>query len=65
VEINGYKVGVVRSLDFIDVESGRLLVKFSVKKGFKIPKNTVAEIVLFHCRRNESSVRIWQRPWYI
>ena len=45
VEINGYKVGVVRSLDFIDVESGRLLVKFSVKKGFKIPKNTVAEIV--------------------
>jgi len=45
VEINGYKVGVVRSLDFIDALSGRLLVKFSIKKGFKIPKNTVAEIV--------------------
>jgi phospholipid/cholesterol/gamma-HCH transport system substrate-binding protein len=45
VEINGYKVGVVRSLDFIDPLSGRLLVKFSIKKGFKIPKNTVAEIV--------------------
>jgi phospholipid/cholesterol/gamma-HCH transport system substrate-binding protein len=45
VEINGYKVGVVRSLDFIDPVSGRLLVKFSVKKGFKLPKNTVAEIV--------------------
>ena len=45
VEINGYKVGVVRSLDFIDPVSGRLLVIFSVKKGFKLPKNTVAEIV--------------------
>ena len=45
VEINGYKVGVVRSLDFIDPVSGKLLVKFSVKKGFKLPKNTVAEIV--------------------
>jgi phospholipid/cholesterol/gamma-HCH transport system substrate-binding protein len=45
VEINGYKVGVVRSLDFIDAKSGRLLVEFSVKKNFKLPKNTVAEIV--------------------
>jgi len=45
VEINGYKVGVVRSLDFIDATSGRLLVVFSVKKNFKLPKNTVAEIV--------------------
>lgn len=45
VEINGYKVGVVRSLDFIDARSGRLLVEFSVKKNFKLPKNTVAEIV--------------------
>ena len=45
VEINGYKVGVVRSVDFIDAESGRLLVVFSVNKNFKLPKNTVAEIV--------------------
>jgi phospholipid/cholesterol/gamma-HCH transport system substrate-binding protein len=45
VEINGYKVGVVQSIDFIDAESGRLLVEFSVSKGFKIPKNTIAEIV--------------------
>jgi phospholipid/cholesterol/gamma-HCH transport system substrate-binding protein len=45
VEINGYKVGVVRSLDFIDATSGRLLVEFSVNKNFKLPKNTVAEIV--------------------
>jgi phospholipid/cholesterol/gamma-HCH transport system substrate-binding protein len=45
VEVNGYKVGVVRSLDFIDAQSGRLLVVFSVNKNFKLPKNTVAEIV--------------------
>lgn len=38
-------MGVVRSLDFIDATSGRLLVVFSVKKNFKLPKNTVAEIV--------------------
>lgn len=45
VEINGYKVGVVQSIDFIDAESGRLLVAFSVSKDFKLPKNTIAEIV--------------------
>jgi phospholipid/cholesterol/gamma-HCH transport system substrate-binding protein len=45
VEINGYKVGVVQSVDFIDAKSGRLLVVFSVNRNFKLPKNTVAEIV--------------------
>ena len=45
VEVNGFKVGVVRSIDFIDAESGKLLVEFSVNKNFKLPKNTVAEIV--------------------
>jgi len=45
VEINGFKVGVVRSIDFIDEISGRLLVEFSVNKNFKLPKNTFAEIV--------------------
>jgi len=45
VEINGYKVGVVQSIDFINPESGRLLVSFSVSKDFKLPKNTYAEIV--------------------
>jgi phospholipid/cholesterol/gamma-HCH transport system substrate-binding protein len=44
-EVNGFKVGVVRSIDFIDAQSGRLLVEFSVNKNFKLPKNTVAEIV--------------------
>ena len=44
VEINGYKVGIVKKIDFVDAESGRLLVVFSVSKDFKLPKNTVAEI---------------------
>ncbi len=45
VEINGYKVGVVQSIDFLDETSGKLLVTFSVSKDFKLPVNTVAEIV--------------------
>jgi phospholipid/cholesterol/gamma-HCH transport system substrate-binding protein len=45
VEINGYKVGVVHSIEFIDPESGKLLVIFSVSKDFRLPRNTVAEIV--------------------
>jgi len=44
VEINGYKVGVVQSIDFINDKSGRLLIKISVNKSFKLPKNTVSEI---------------------
>jgi phospholipid/cholesterol/gamma-HCH transport system substrate-binding protein len=45
VEINGYKVGVVQSVDFLNPESGKLLVAFSVNRDFVLPKNTVAEIV--------------------
>lgn len=45
VEVNGYKVGVVQSVDFMDPTSGKLLVVFSVDKNFKLPLNTVAEIV--------------------
>lgn len=45
VEINGYKVGVVQSINFINETSGKLLVVYSVTKGFKLPRNTVAEIV--------------------
>jgi phospholipid/cholesterol/gamma-HCH transport system substrate-binding protein len=44
VEINGYKVGVVQSIEFLDETSGKLLVTFSVGRDFKLPKNTVAEI---------------------
>jgi phospholipid/cholesterol/gamma-HCH transport system substrate-binding protein len=45
VEINGYKVGVVQSIDFLDATSGKLLVEFSVSKDFLLPENTVAEII--------------------
>jgi phospholipid/cholesterol/gamma-HCH transport system substrate-binding protein len=45
VEINGYQVGVVQTISFLSPESGRLLVKFSVSKDFKLPKNTVAEVL--------------------
>jgi phospholipid/cholesterol/gamma-HCH transport system substrate-binding protein len=45
VEVNGYQVGVVESIDFVSSESGRLLVKFSVSKKFRLPKNTVAEVL--------------------
>lgn len=44
VEVNGYKVGVVQSVKFLDPVSGRLLVNLSVEKDFKLPVNTVAEI---------------------
>jgi len=44
VEINGYKVGIVQSIEFQNETSGRLLVTFSVNKNFKLPINTVAEI---------------------
>jgi phospholipid/cholesterol/gamma-HCH transport system substrate-binding protein len=45
VEINGHKVGVVKSIDFVDATTGKLIVVFSVEKDFKLPRNTVAEIV--------------------
>ncbi len=45
VEINGYKVGVVQSIEFLDETSGKLVVTFSVGRDFKLPKNTIAEIV--------------------
>ena len=44
VEINGYKAGVVQSITFINDGSGRLVVKMSVSKGFKLPEKTVAEV---------------------
>lgn len=44
VEINGYKVGVVQSIEFLDATSGKLLVAFSVGRDFKLPVNTMAEI---------------------
>ncbi|MFH0843083.1 MAG: MlaD family protein [Bacteroidota bacterium] len=45
VEINGYKVGVVQSIDLLDESRGKLLVTFSVSKDFRLPVNSMAEIV--------------------
>ncbi|MBA4321779.1 MAG: hypothetical protein C0408_03070 [Odoribacter sp.] len=44
VEINGYKVGVVQSINFVNDGSGNLVIKMSVEKGFNLPEKTVAEI---------------------
>ncbi len=44
VEINGYKAGVVQSISFINDGSGRLVVKMSVSKGFRLPEKTIAEV---------------------
>lgn len=45
VEVNGFRVGVVQSISFVDAISGKLLVEFSVDKDFRLPQNTVAEII--------------------
>jgi phospholipid/cholesterol/gamma-HCH transport system substrate-binding protein len=45
VEVNGHKVGIVQSIEFLDPSSGKLLVTFSVRKDFSIPKNTFAKVV--------------------
>lgn len=44
VEVNGYKVGIVQSVNFVNPTTGKLLVVFSVDKNFKLPLNTVAQI---------------------
>jgi phospholipid/cholesterol/gamma-HCH transport system substrate-binding protein len=45
VEVNGHKVGIVQSIEFMDPGSGKLLITFSIRKDFKIPRNSVAQIV--------------------
>jgi phospholipid/cholesterol/gamma-HCH transport system substrate-binding protein len=44
VEINGYKVGVVQSIVFLNDGTGRLAVKMSVSRGFDLPVKTVAKV---------------------
>mgnify|MGYP001359671367 CR=1 FL=1 len=44
VEVNGYKVGIVQAIRFLNPVSGKLLVVLSVDKGFRLPVNSVAEI---------------------
>ena len=45
VEINGFKVGVVQSIRLLNETSGKLLVTYSVSNDFRLPVNSVAEIL--------------------
>lgn len=45
VEINGFKVGIVQSIRLLNRTSGKLLVEYSVSNNFKLPVNSVAEIL--------------------
>jgi len=45
VEINGYKVGIVQDISLLNQTSGKLLVEYSVSNDFKLPVNSVAEIL--------------------
>lgn len=45
IALNGYPVGKVRDISFAPDNSGRLLVTLSVDADFKIPLNSVAQIV--------------------
>ena len=45
VEINGFRVGVVQSISLLNETSGKLLVTYSVSNDFRLPVNSVAEIL--------------------
>jgi len=45
VLINGFKVGIVTKMEFLNDNSGRVIVEFTINKVVEIPKNTIARIV--------------------
>ncbi|MGE0078792.1 MAG: MlaD family protein [Bacteroidales bacterium] len=45
VLINGFKVGLVKNIEFHDVRSGRFLVTLLIGKKYEIPRNTVAKLI--------------------
>ena len=45
VTMNGYQIGQVKSINFESNNSGRLIVTFIVDASFRIPVNSVAQIV--------------------
>jgi len=45
VEVSGYQVGQVKSIDFSPKNDGSLIVCYFLKKEFKIPKGSIAHIV--------------------
>lgn len=44
VQVNGYKIGNVKSISLLPDHSGRLVISMHIKSDLKIPKNSVAEI---------------------
>lgn len=44
VLINGFKVGLVRDIHFLEDTSGRLVVELQIKKMYKVPDKSVARI---------------------
>lgn len=45
VQINGYKVGMVTRIDFLNDNSGRIIVEYTINEPISIPKNSVAQII--------------------
>jgi len=45
VEVNGYQVGQVKSIEFSPKNDGSLIVCYFLKKDFKIPKGSTAHII--------------------
>ncbi len=45
VTLNGYQIGQVKSIDFEQGYTGRLVVKLQINSAFKLPLNSVAQIV--------------------
>jgi phospholipid/cholesterol/gamma-HCH transport system substrate-binding protein len=45
VTVNGYQIGLVKNIHFTPDNSGKLIVTFTVDGDFKIPVNSVAQII--------------------
>jgi phospholipid/cholesterol/gamma-HCH transport system substrate-binding protein len=44
VTLNGFKVGLVNTIDLADDQSGKIAVNIVLERSFDLPKNSVAEI---------------------
>lgn len=44
VQVNGYKIGFVKTIDLLPDHSGRLVISMHIKSDVKIPKDSRAEI---------------------
>lgn len=45
VLINGFKVGLVKNIEFNDIRSGKFCVTLLIGKKYKIPRNTIAKLI--------------------